>query len=733
MKLSSTGLGDAAAAASARRNADHILGGSLLLAVDVDADTRRQHEAKRDHDAETHFFGSWRRLQGHRSDRLARFRPDLLADHAGLLLGRRPARRPSTSGRRRLCRRGGGGPSAWVRAPERPHRPVQAPRLAGRRRREEQRPGCGGHGRALESGLTSSVSPRLFGQNDCASFYARDSGAARVTASSPWRAHWRPNEARRCPADRAHQPLRPIAGGDFQPPPRYVLERRAWPWPHDLNASLRRTIVAAVACDARSASCRKSPAEPPPRHGDDRRAGAAGRFRPSPLRQSRCPEGRLASPMASSAPSTASIRSSSRAITARGFSDAALGNLVFESLLMRSADEPFTLYGFLAETVETPPDRSWVEFTIDPQRPLLRRHAGDARRRDLLARAPARQGPRPTTAPTTRRSSASRRSASAASASISRHADDRELPLILGLMPILPKHATDPDTFEKTTLKPPDRHRSLPRHRNQRRRRGSSSTATPTTGRRTCPSSAASTITTRSASTISATSARMFEAFKKGLVDIYPEGDPAPLEHRLRFSRRRRRPRRQGDLPAGIAEGHVRLRLQHPPPDLCRHPRPHAPSPCCLDFDWVNTQPLLRRLSSAAGGYLRRFRALRRSADRPTTARSRCSRPIRLPSTPTVMDGTYRPRRRRHRRRPHGLPGRPVDSSRRPAAARRPAPGRRRPASHSPSRSWSTPTRTSASPSPIQRTLTRLGIAVDDPHASTPRSTSSGARPTTST
>ena len=33
-------------------------------------------------------------------------------------------------------------------------------------------------------------------------------------------------------------------------------------------------------------------------------------------------------------------------------------------------------------------------------------------------------------------------------------ADDRELPLILGLMPVLAKHATNPDTFEDTTFEP---------------------------------------------------------------------------------------------------------------------------------------------------------------------------------------------------------------------------------------------------------------------------------------
>ncbi|MEX0287048.1 MAG: ABC transporter substrate-binding protein, partial [Paracoccaceae bacterium] len=36
----------------------------------------------------------------------------------------------------------------------------------------------------------------------------------------------------------------------------------------------------------------------------------------------------------------------------------------YESLMARSWDEPFTLYGLLAESVETAPDRSWVEYTL---------------------------------------------------------------------------------------------------------------------------------------------------------------------------------------------------------------------------------------------------------------------------------------------------------------------------------------------------------------------------------
>ena len=39
----------------------------------------------------------------------------------------------------------------------------------------------------------------------------------------------------------------------------------------------------------------------------------------------------------------------------------------YESLMARNLDEPFSLYGLLAESVEVAPDRSWVEFTLRPE------------------------------------------------------------------------------------------------------------------------------------------------------------------------------------------------------------------------------------------------------------------------------------------------------------------------------------------------------------------------------
>ncbi len=44
-----------------------------------------------------------------------------------------------------------------------------------------------------------------------------------------------------------------------------------------------------------------------------------------------------------------------------------LGYFTHEALMGRSWDEPFTLYGLLAESVRTGPDREWVDFTLRPE------------------------------------------------------------------------------------------------------------------------------------------------------------------------------------------------------------------------------------------------------------------------------------------------------------------------------------------------------------------------------
>jgi peptide/nickel transport system substrate-binding protein len=131
-----------------------------------------------------------------------------------------------------------------------------------------------------------------------------------------------------------------------------------------------------------------------------------------------------------------------------------LRSYVVESLMARGYDEPFTLYALLADTVETDTARSFVIFTINsaarfsdgkPVTPedvifswqLLRDHGrpnyGIYYSKVRKAEVVGERGVRFNLA----------------------GADDRELPLILGLMPILAKHAVNVATFEQTSFVPP--------------------------------------------------------------------------------------------------------------------------------------------------------------------------------------------------------------------------------------------------------------------------------------
>jgi peptide/nickel transport system substrate-binding protein len=127
---------------------------------------------------------------------------------------------------------------------------------------------------------------------------------------------------------------------------------------------------------------------------------------------------------------------------------------VYESLLARAYDEPFSLYGLIAESVETPDDRSFVEFTLRPEakfsdgapvtvadvifsHAILRDH-GRPNHRSYYKKVTKVEQTGPNKVKFTFDSSG-----------------DREMPLIIGLMPVLPRHLIDPKLFEKTTLATP--------------------------------------------------------------------------------------------------------------------------------------------------------------------------------------------------------------------------------------------------------------------------------------
>lgn len=142
--------------------------------------------------------------------------------------------------------------------------------------------------------------------------------------------------------------------------------------------------------------------------------------------------------------------------TARGlFGDLDFGNLLYETLMQRSRDEPFTLYGLLAEKVAVDPERKWVEFTLNPK---AKWSDGEPVTVDdvIFTYDILTEKGRP---PYNNRMSRIEKIEKTGERSVRfvfNDKSDREFPLLIAAtMPVLPKHAIDPATFGNSTLKAP--------------------------------------------------------------------------------------------------------------------------------------------------------------------------------------------------------------------------------------------------------------------------------------
>lgn len=138
----------------------------------------------------------------------------------------------------------------------------------------------------------------------------------------------------------------------------------------------------------------------------------------------------------------------------RGIAAAGITTYLYDTLLTSSDDEPFSAYGLIAESVETPEDRSWVVFNLREQarfqdgtpitaedvaftfellttvgHPFYRSYYGDVS--EVTVESDHRI--RFTFSDT----------------------DNRELPLILGQMPVLPKHYWQEREFDRNGLQIP--------------------------------------------------------------------------------------------------------------------------------------------------------------------------------------------------------------------------------------------------------------------------------------
>lgn len=129
--------------------------------------------------------------------------------------------------------------------------------------------------------------------------------------------------------------------------------------------------------------------------------------------------------------------------------------LIYEPLMRRGRNEPFTLYALLAESVETPADRAWVEFTLD-----RRAHFSDGTPvtvADVIFSVEAlRTRGRPNARATWSRIARVEETGPRRVRFTFADASDREMPmLVAGFLPILSKAYWQQRDFGATTLEPP--------------------------------------------------------------------------------------------------------------------------------------------------------------------------------------------------------------------------------------------------------------------------------------
>ena len=328
---------------------------------------------------------------------------------------------------------------------------------------------------------------------------------------------------------------------------------------------------------------------------------------------------------------------STNPLIVRGVAANGIRDFVIESLMARGLDEPFTLYGLIAETVEMPEDRGSITFHLNPKarfsdgQPIT---ADDVLFSFNLLKEKGRPNHRTYFAKVVKSERLSDRDVRFTFES----GGDREIPLILGLLPVLPKHLINPDTYEDTSLEAPigsgpyrvgkiDPGRSITFERD------------PNYWGKDLPVNRGRFNFDRIRFDYFREGSVMFEAFKTGQVDLWAEDDPRRWANGYDFPAVKdgRVVKRAFDigLPAGMTALVFNTRRK-----VFADARVREALIYLFDFEWIN-RTLYAGLYSRTQSYFER--SILASAGRPADAREReLLSPYPSAVKSAIMDGTYR-------------------------------------------------------------------------------------------
>ena len=325
--------------------------------------------------------------------------------------------------------------------------------------------------------------------------------------------------------------------------------------------------------------------------------------------------------------------------TARGMNEPEFGQLTYESLMMRSRDEPFTVYGLLAETVEIDDGRSEMTFNLHP----------DATWSDGVPVTPEdviftfdllNEKGRP---PYNRRMSKIESIEKTGDRSVTirfNEESDREFPLIVAMMPVLPAHATDVENFEGATLDVPvtsgpyrvtdvDPGRSITFERRDDYWAAD------------LPVKRGFDNYDRIKIEYFQNPTALFEAFKKGIVDVYAEGNPRSWESEYNFARVT-----DGEVEKSVFEGGSPSNMLgfffNTRREVFADPKVREALAMLFDFEWVNAN-LFDGLYARTGSFWQNSPELSALSQPANEAELVILGDAAATLDPAVIDGSYRP------------------------------------------------------------------------------------------
>jgi peptide/nickel transport system substrate-binding protein len=136
----------------------------------------------------------------------------------------------------------------------------------------------------------------------------------------------------------------------------------------------------------------------------------------------------------------------------KGQKASSVNTYVYESLMGRNWAEPFSLYGLLAESIDVSGDRQTITFRLRPEARFSDGHPVTAA--DVVFSLETLRDKGLPRFKTYYSKITSVVTPDERTIVFTQDSHDRELPLIIGLMPVLPKHYWEGRDFEATTLDP---------------------------------------------------------------------------------------------------------------------------------------------------------------------------------------------------------------------------------------------------------------------------------------